>query len=331
MNRHEFQEAARRFRAGKISLSDFTDLVCPKSGPAIGAGKLAIPSIPVRRPDSHKGDYGHIVVIAGSRGMAGAAALTAVAALRSGAGRVTVATARSAQDTVAGFNPAVMTIGLDEDASGRILLESWKQLSTRIPAADCLVVGPGLGTSAELRELVSNILVNTRVPAIFDADGLNNVDWQGVSGKLAAPRVLTPHPGELRRMISGISNDRKSQELAAAGLARDLACVVVLKGHHSLITDGTATIHNATGNPGMATAGSGDVLSGVVAALIGQGMGGFDAATLGCHIHGAAGDVVAKRLGMHGMTAVDIMEAIPLSVQQLVEGKPEQIAQQDTV
>lgn len=321
MNRHEFQEAARRFRAGKISLADFTDLACAKSESGDRGGNSPVPPVPARRPDSHKGDYGHVVVIAGSRGMAGAAALSAVAALRAGAGRVTVATARSAQDTVAGFNPAIMTVGLDEDAAGRILLESWKQLVGRIPAADCLVVGPGLGSSAELRELVTDIFLAARIPAVVDADGLNNIDWQRISGPVTAPRVLTPHPGELRRIVPGLSTDRKTLESAATRLAADLACAVVLKGHKSMICDGSAMVHNVTGNPGMATAGSGDVLSGVIAAWIGQGLNSFDAAQLGCHVHGAAGDLAAGRIGTHGMTAVDIMEMLPHAIRQLASGE----------
>ncbi len=319
MNRHQFQSVARQFRAGKLSIAEFTDLVIPvitvRSG-SIDSGKLdALPRLPMRNIDSHKGHYGHVMVLAGSRGMAGAAALTAIAALRCGAGLVTVATARSVQDVVSGFHPAIMTIGLNEDTHGRISVESWKELSRKIPKADCLALGPGMGTSPELRNLVRDIFEIAPMPCVVDADGLNNLGHEVTRPKMACLRLLTPHPGELNRLIGETLNARDQQESAAIALAARLGSVVILKGHGSLVTDGHQSRRNGTGNPGMATAGSGDVLTGITAALIGQGLVPWDAAVLGCHVHGLAGDRAAGQFGLHAMIATDIIESIPFALQ----------------
>jgi NAD(P)H-hydrate epimerase len=321
MNRHQFQIAARQFRAGKISLADFTDRVLSPAGdPATGDSSAddPLPQIPRRRIDSHKGSYGHVLVIAGSRGMAGAAALAGIAALRSGAGLVTVATARSVQMVVSGFHPAMMTIGLDEDTHGRIALESWDKLAMKVPRADCLAIGPGMGTSPELRELVRDIFAHAGLPAVLDADALNNLGPDVSRPATGHGRILTPHPGELNRLLGQSLKARDELEASATGLAGRWGCVTILKGHGSLVTDGRISRRNSTGNPGMATAGAGDVLTGIVASLIGQGLGAWQAAVLGCHLHGLAGDCAVAQLGLHGLVATDIIDFVPTALNSLL-------------
>ncbi len=319
MNRHQFQFAARQFRAGKIHLNDFTDQVFGKSLPDRGTDQPSIdslPALPDRAADSHKGDYGRILVIAGSRGMAGAAALTGLAALRGGAGLVTIATARSCQAVVAGFHPAIMTVGLRDDQDGRIAVESWAELAESVPEFDCLAIGPGLGISAKLQGLMRDVFRNAPRLAVIDADGLNNL---GIDFDWPTPvfdRVLTPHPGELRRLVRTADNDRATLERDARQLALRLPGAIVLKGHHSLVTDGHRSRHNPTGNPGMATAGSGDVLTGIIAALAGQGLDAWGAAVLGCLVHGAAGDRAAGEKGQPGTIATDIIDSLPAVLTQ---------------
>ena len=322
MNRHQFQAAARKFRAGKISLNEFTDQVLGAVASDAGASPPTgpVPALPVRDPDTHKGSYGRIAIVAGSRPMAGAAGLTAIAALRSGAGLVTVATAASCQPTVAGFHPAIMTVPLPDDSAGRISIDSLAGLYEHLPAHDCLAIGPGLGASDTLRQLVSEVFRRAAGPVVIDADGLNNLGNDFETADSGYARILTPHPGELGRLVSLSSDDRSHMEDKAAELAAQTGGIVVLKGHRSLIADPTRRQHNETGNAGMATAGSGDVLTGVVAALIGQGLGGWEAAVAGCHVHGAAGDLAAGKLGLPGLVATDIIEALPAALQSIVAG-----------
>ncbi|MGI9518761.1 MAG: NAD(P)H-hydrate dehydratase [Pirellulaceae bacterium] len=318
MNPHQFQYVARKFRAGKISLNDFTDQVFekrPSDGEAATSDPLfaeaLLNRLLDRSADSHKGDYGRVLIVAGSRGMSGAAALSGMAALRCGAGLVTVATADACQETVAGFHPGLMTVGLPSDAEGRIRANSYRTLCDCVPAHDCIAVGPGLGVSESLNELLADIVNLSDVPLVIDADGLNNLgrDFNWLSSE--CPKVLTPHPGELGRLVSGGSGNRAKQEQAAISLADKASCVAVLKGDRTLITDGEQMLHNGTGNPGMATAGSGDVLTGMIAAIIGQGLSTWEAAVLGCYLHGAAGDTAAKIKSQVGMVATDIIETLP--------------------
>ncbi len=314
MNRHEFQQVARQFRAGRISLNELTDRVLPEQDPTKPAGNsepAGLPQMPARRKESHKHDYGRVVVVAGSSGMAGAATLTGLAALRSGAGIVTVATARSCQQVIAGFHPVLMTVSLPNNDDGKIDITSWAGLHELIGDVECLAFGPGLGRSSQLEQLAREVFRKATCPVVMDADGLNNLgaDFDWPSGDY--PRILTPHPGELRRLVRTVQGTRKDLEYAASELASRTGCIVLLKGNRTLVTDGRRLRHNTTGNPGMATAGSGDVLTGVIAALIGQGLEAWDAAVLGCHVHGAAGDLAASRKGPLGMIATDMIDSLP--------------------
>lgn len=275
-----------------------------------------LPRLPSRKPDSHKGDFGRALIIGGSRGMAGAAALSGMACLRSGAGLVKIAVARSAQRTVASFEPSYMTVGLAENSDGQITFEARDMLETLIEPSTAIGCGPGLGRSAEITELVKWLYRTVERPMVFDADALNALaERPHVLGKSAGPRILTPHPGEFARLLGVERIDAERREPLARELALQTGAVVVLKGHQTVITDGKTSALNTTGNPGMATGGTGDVLTGIITGLICQGMSPYDAARLGVHVHGLAGDLAAAELGQVGMIARDLVEYLPQAFQ----------------
>jgi ADP-dependent NAD(P)H-hydrate dehydratase len=274
-----------------------------------------MPALRPRPRDSHKGLYGHVLVIAGSRGMAGAAALCGAAALRSGAGLVRVASAAGVQATVASFEPSYMTYPLAEDASGLIDFSAAKPVLERLIApATVVAVGPGLGQSDDIRQLVRYLITETDKTLVIDADGLNALVGQTeLLEALTRPVVITPHPGEFGRLTGSqkvvAEADRPER---AAELARSSEpLVVVLKGAGTIVSDGQRYYRNATGNPGMATGGTGDVLTGVIAALIAQKLAAFEAAQLGVYLHGLAGDIARDQNGEIGLIAGDLVDALP--------------------
>ena len=274
----------------------------------------SIPTLPKRPADSNKGMYGTVVVVAGGRGMAGAAALCGGSCLRSGAGLVRIACAAEVQPTVASFEPSYMTYPLASDDDGLIRFEPAREVLERfLPTADVLAMGPGLGQSADLRELVAWAVTSVEIPTVLDADALNNLAGQTeLFRKLKRPLVITPHPGEFARLsgksIAEIQADREGHAASLASLSDSL--VVVLKGTETIVTDGRRLYVNTTGNPGMATGGSGDVLTGVIAALIAQKMDPFDAACLGVYAHGLAGDIARDQNGEVGLIAGDIVDSL---------------------
>lgn len=272
-----------------------------------------LPRLPPRVARSHKGDYGRVLVVGGSRGMAGAAALAGIAALRSGAGLVRVAVPEVVQATVAGFEPSYMTVGLPADEEGRLCAEARPVLRAQLPWATAVAVGPGLGQSAAIGELVCDAYGSCQQPMVVDADGLNALAQRpDLLAPPAGPRVLTPHPGEFARLtglsIAQVQHDRDGQ---AAHFAARWGVVVVLKGHGTCVTDGERSFVNPTGNPGMATGGTGDVLTGVLAALLAQGMPPLAAARLGVYVHGLAGDLAAASLGEVSLVASDLLRYLP--------------------
>ena len=283
--------------------------------------------LPQRPADSHKGDYGRLLLIGGSCTMPGAIALSAMAALRSGAGLVTVATAAVVHSIVAGFDPCVMTIPLRCCANGTIDedVDSLAEVAGPLEQYDAIVIGPGLGKSEELARFVGQLYKTIRGPLIVDADGLNLLasDSDGIP-VCSGPRVLTPHAGEFARLLNNRQHamdvdkvrTRDEFEQAAVELAAESQSIIALKGHATFVTDGSMKWHNKTGNAGMATAGSGDVLTGVIAALIGQGMPVYDAVRYGVQVHGCAGDLAAAELGMVSMTALDIIDFLNVAFQQ---------------
>jgi len=296
-----------------------------------------LPKLPPRRADAHKGDFGLALIVGGSRGMAGAVALAGMAALRGGAGLVRLAVPESLLDLVAGFEPSYMTIPLRADAAGRIsagpldriaelaekahyqadhiLHGSFDTIAEWAEKSSIVACGPGLGRSQGLDELVARLYNEIPQPMIFDADALNAL---AVNPKTllqpGGPRILTPHPGEFARLI-GKKLEPDARCTAAVQLAARCKIVVVLKGRHTLVTDGQRQHVNATGNPGMATGGSGDVLTGLIAALVCQGLEPFDAARLGVHLHGLAGDLAAAELGQTSLIASDLVRYLPKAFQ----------------
>lgn len=274
-----------------------------------------LPRMPRRPADSHKGRFGTILVIAGSRGMAGAAALTGASALRSGAGLVRVACPAEVQPTVASFEPSYMTYPLPDDGEGMIRFQAALPALERLAAqADVIAVGPGLGQSDDVRSLVHWLIGSCDRPLVLDADALNVLaaDATILEG-VSRPVVLTPHPGEFARLagidVAEVQGDRVARAARLAAAAGPL--VVVLKGSGTVVTDGRRAYVNRTGNPGMATGGAGDSLTGVIAALIGQKLPAFEAAQLGVYLHGLAGDIARDQNGTIGMIAGDIVDAIP--------------------
>ena len=272
-----------------------------------------LPVLPPRRADSHKGDYGRAVLVGGSRGMSGAIALAGMSTLRSGAGLVTLAVPRSVQDVVSSFAAAYMTHGLD-DADGQFAAGASNEVVTFAANATALALGPGLGRSEALNEVVARLYRAIKQPMVVDADALFALAVKPESIVApGGPRVLTPHPGEFERLTGKRPADAERVNAAAALAQRDQMkrTVIVLKVHRTVVTDGTRYSLNQTGNPGMATGGSGDVLTGVITALLCQGLEPFDAARLGVHVHGLAGDLAAADLGQVSLIASDLIDYLP--------------------
>lgn len=286
------------------------------------------PTLPARQRDGHKGDYGRVLVIGGSVGMAGAAGLAGMAALRSGAGLVKLAVPASCLPIVAAYEPSYMTVPLAEDSRGRLSLAAREQLGELVDEATSVAIGPGLGRSESLVELVDWLFLTARPPLVVDADALNALASSGTFRESAArrtaagagPRVLTPHPGEFRRLWGGSAASREEQQRQAIELAKQSETVMVLKGANTCVTNGQFAYLNRTGNPGMATGGSGDVLTGITAALLAQPIA-FDvgdrwlaAACLATYWHGLAGDHAAARLGEVSLIASDLLRFLPSAI-----------------
>ncbi len=273
----------------------------------------ALPPLPPRLEDAHKGDCGRVLVIAGSPGMTGAGALASLATLRSGAGLVTWAIPKSLNLNAELLCLEVITLPIPESPGQAPGVDAREYLLEAAMEVQAVIMGPGMPVAGETGELVRLLVPEIRAPLVLDAGGLMAVgtDWN-IIGKRKYGVILTPHPGEMARLISKTSADvQKDREGIAAKYAKTTRSVVVLKGAHTVVTDGKRTDINQTGNAGMATAGSGDVLSGVIAGLLAQGLEPFAAARLGVHLHGLAGDLAVKETGPHGLIAGDILAALP--------------------
>jgi ADP-dependent NAD(P)H-hydrate dehydratase len=281
---------------------------------------VTVPKLPPRPADAHKGMFGRLLVVAGSRGMSGAAVLCATAGLRGGAGLVQVAVPGEILPVVAAGNPCYMTAPFPHDDRGRMARDAIDEvISLASTWADVVALGPGLGQSETMPELVAAMLARVEKPLVIDADGLNALarlpadSWQ----KHRAPVVLTPHPGEFAR-LSGRSSDEVRDRRAdlPAEYAVQQSVVLVLKGHGTIVTDGRRVYRNATGNPGMATGGTGDVLTGLIGALIGQRLAPFEAAVLGVWAHGRAGDLAAAQVGQTALIATDLLDHLPAALRE---------------
>ena len=271
---------------------------------AQSVGKL----LPKREVNTHKGDYGKILLICGSRGYTGAAALCALGALRSGAGLVYLAVPESIYEieAVKLLEPVILPM---PDDGGMFAVQAVEKINALLPQMDAVAIGPGLGRSEGTYQVVKNVLCYAKCPVVLDADGINVIaEHTHILRDRIAPTILTPHNGEFLRMNQQLSDDRCQ---CAANAAGNLGCIMVLKGHKTVITDGRICYVNHTGNPGMATGGSGDVLTGIITSLIGQGIDPLQAAACGAWLHGKAGDCCAQEIGEYGMLPQDMLQVLP--------------------
>jgi len=279
------------------------------------------PPLPSRARDANKGSCGRVLVVGGSRGMAGAPCLAARAALRSGAGLVRIAVPAPIWDVVATKTDECLTDGLPATARGTLAAAAIDELLELCAWADVVVLGPGLTQDAETVDVIRRVVQESQSALVLDADGLNAY----AGGRIChlrntrrtfsrAPLVLTPHPGEMARLLQKpVAEVQAERTRAVQTCAEWSGAICVLKGAATLVCDGAKLFTNTTGNPGLATGGTGDVLTGVIAALLGQGLDGFGAACLGVHLHGLSGDRVAARLGEWGLIAGDLVCEMPLA------------------
>jgi len=277
-------------------------------------------SFPRRRPDSHKGDFGHVFVIAGSAGYTGAAYLASQAAARSGAGLVTLAIPESLYSIMAAKLTEVMVRPAPETKERSLGPKAGKGLIDFARKCDSFAVGPGLSQNKETAKLVRRLAAEFRGPIVLDADGINAFLGHADELKdIKGPLVLTPHPGELSRLAginaADIQRDRKE---IALKVARRYNIVLVLKGHDTVVAGPGGKLYvNSTGNAGMASGGTGDILTGTIAAFLAQGAEAFAAAALGAYFHGKAGDMALKEKGPLGLIATDLLEKLPEALKAL--------------
>ena len=264
--------------------------------------------LPDRDPWGHKGTFGKVLLLCGSRGFTGAAYLASMGALRAGAGLVFLGVPESiyAIEAVKLNEPVVFPL---PDKNGMLSREAIPEILKRLPQMDAVLIGCGLGWSEDTREVVRAVLENAECPVVVDADGINVLSGHMniVRGRKGST-ILTPHDGEFIRLGGIIGEDRME---SAAALARNLGAIVLLKGHETCITDGIRGYRNKTGNPGMAVGGSGDLLAGILVALLGQKLPALEAAAAGAWVHGAAGDLCAGELGQYGMLPTDMLNTLP--------------------
>jgi ADP-dependent NAD(P)H-hydrate dehydratase / NAD(P)H-hydrate epimerase len=310
-------------RAGDIVIADIgipVDVINSVEGPRVelltraGTRELITP----RAPDSHKGDYGHVLIVAGSRGKTGAAHLSGVGALRSGAGLVTIATPADCQAIVAGMAPEYMTHALGGNADG---LDPDGVDQVLEMARDVVVAGPGLGQQPATKRFVQALVDRATMPLVVDADGLNafSADPDRLAGREGRDVIITPHPGEMARLVGMSTEEVQRRRIEVArNFARTHHVYVVLKGHRTLIATPDEKIFiNPTGNAGMATGGTGDVLSGMIAAWLGQLLDAEAACKLAVYLHGMAGDLAESHNGEVSMTALDLADHIGAAIMEL--------------
>ena len=264
--------------------------------------------LPDRKQDTHKGNFGKVLLLCGSRGYTGAAALAAMGALRTGAGLVYLGVPESIYniEAVKLTEPVIYPCA---DESGAYSVGAVSQVLSMLEGKDAVLVGPGIGQTDGANAVVRAVLENFAGPVILDADGINVMKaHKDILRGRTSPTILTPHDGEFQRFGYTLSDDRIT---SAANLAKDLGVIVLLKGYRTVITDGHITYINKTGNPGMATGGSGDVLAGIIVSLLGQGLQPLEAAACGAWLHGAAGDICAREFGQYGMLPSDMLQVLP--------------------
>lgn len=264
--------------------------------------------LPNRRLDAHKGDFGKILLLAGSVGYTGAPVLSALGALRTGAGLVFLGVPESIYQIAAMklIEPIVFPLPQQD---GMLSQEALPRILEKASSMDAVLIGPGLGCSDATEEIVCQVLSSCKVPVVLDADGINLVGkHKDILRGRTSLTILTPHAGEFQRLTGRKPEDRLDSAVEAS---KDLGVILVLKGHETVITDGISAYLNPTGNPGMAVGGSGDVLAGMIVSLLGQKIPPLEAAACGAWLHGAAGDLCAKELGQYGMLPTDMVQVLP--------------------
>lgn len=264
--------------------------------------------LPERKNDTHKGNYGKILLLCGSRGYTGAAALAAMGALRSGAGLVYLGVPESIYEieAVKLTEPVILPL---PDENGTYSTAAVSRILALLEGKDAVLIGPGMGQSEGTTAVVRAVLEAYHGPVVLDADGINVLRaHKDILRGRTSPTILTPHDGEFQRFGGILTNDRVA---SAAALAAEYGIIVLFKGNCTVITDGTRCYLNTTGNPGMATGGSGDVLAGIITSLLGQGLQPLDAAACGAWLHGAAGDICAEEIGQYGMLPSDMLNVLP--------------------
>lgn len=273
------------------------------------------PQLSRRKRNVHKNNFGHILILAGSRNMAGAACLSGLAAMRSGSGLVTLGIPKSLNPIVQRkMSPVLMTLPLKETRDISLSLLSYPEIQKNVAKYSAMAIGPGLSRNEITKRLILKVVEKILIPIVIDADALNALSSSPkVLTKNVGIKVLTPHPGEMGRLIKLSKNDiERNRTKVARTFAKEYKCTLVLKGYQSVVADSNGqTYINKSGNSGMATAGSGDVLTGMIAAFLGQGMSGFEAAKYGVYLHGKAGDLAACEKGKVSMIATDIIDQIP--------------------
>lgn len=272
----------------------------------------SLPPAPVRPNDAHKGTFGSVLIVAGSEGMSGAAVLAGRAALHGGAGLVSVGCPRSIYPIVAASHPSYMTLPLDDDEQGKLALTCLNQIEAKMSSQSAIAIGPGLGQSTDVSSTVHAVYEQSQLPLVLDADGLNAFAGEThplSRSKHAPPRLLTPHPGEFSRLTGRApASTPEEREKRAVQFAAEHNVVLLLKGPKTIVTDGDRIATNVTGNNGLAKGGSGDVLTGLLASLIAQGMSVFEAAQLGAFLHGLAADCAATDLSKRYVTSYDLLD-----------------------
>ncbi len=274
-----------------------------------------------RRRESSKGDYGRVFVVAGSRGLSGACVMTAMAALRSGAGLVTVGVPKSLILPLAKRLTEAMTLPLPETKQGTLARSALRQILKFLAREDVLAIGPGLSLNRETQAVIRKTILSSKKPMVVDADGLNAFKgYTPLFRTLKAPAILTPHAGEFVRLFGGkIPKTGAERKYRASEVARKYRVILVLKGHRTVVASPGGKVYvNQTGNPGMATGGSGDVLTGIIAAMLAQKLDPFRAACFGVFVHGYAGDLACRDKGEIALIAGDIVAALPRAFRRIL-------------
>ena len=281
---------------------------------------VPLPFLKPREAHAHKGDFGHALLVGGGPGMSGAICLATLAALRCGAGRTTVAARSHTRQIVQTTTPCAMTMPLEEVSQGYLAESSAKILLGKYSPGTVLGIGPGLGRESSQDRMVVELFKSWPGTAVLDADALNAISestfgWSSTATPCGS-RILTPHPGEWARLSNIQADEPDEQRRLAVEMAKRTQSIVVLKGHQTLVTDGDQHYRNSTGNPSLAVGGSGDVLTGMIVALVCQGLAAYDASVLAVYLHGLAGDIAHRQLGTPNTLGTDLIDALPAAFRQ---------------